>query len=62
MLTSLVTKVLSFKPRAVLYHQFATPEQCDEVIRLAKKKQLTPSLTSGQRIGDPQKARTRWGE
>ncbi|GAQ84518.1 Prolyl 4-hydroxylase alpha subunit [Klebsormidium nitens] len=54
-------QVLSFKPRALLYHGFATSEQCDEMVALAKRKKLTPSLTKGQRPGDPQRARTSWG-
>eukprot|EP00243_Klebsormidium_subtile_P000564 TRINITY_DN1096_c0_g2_i1.p1 TRINITY_DN1096_c0_g2~~TRINITY_DN1096_c0_g2_i1.p1 ORF type:complete len:301 (-),score=39.36 TRINITY_DN1096_c0_g2_i1:16-918(-) len=35
-------QVLSFKPRALLFRNFAPPEKCDEIVELAEK-QLAPS-------------------
>jgi prolyl 4-hydroxylase len=54
--------VLSFKPRALLFRNFAPPEKCDAIVALAEK-QLAPSglaLRQGETDETTKDIRTRY--
>ncbi|XP_059671004.1 probable prolyl 4-hydroxylase 9 [Cornus florida] len=62
-ITSIPFQVLSWKPRAVYFPDFATAEQCQSIIKMAKNR-LTPSavvLREGQIVETNQGIRTSSG-
>lgn len=57
-------QVLSWKPRALLYPNFASKEQCEAIIKLARTR-LAPSglaLRKGESEATTKEIRTRWVE
>lgn len=55
-------QVLSWKPRALLYPRFASKEQCEAIMKLARTR-LAPSalaLRKGESEDSTKDIRTRW--
>jgi hypothetical protein len=61
-LALVVQQVLSWKPRALLFPNFATKEKCEAIIALARRR-LHPSalaLRKGETVDSTKDIRTRW--
>lgn len=61
MLASCWVQVLSWKPRAYYFPNFATAEQCDRIIEMAKLnlKPSTLALRKGESVESTKGTRTR---